>query len=167
MIERVRWDHADALALSEARRREIAKIYGRDGTEPAGSALDGPDAALFLVAYDDGRPVGCGALRVIADGVGEVKRMYVEPAARGGGAAAAILGALEAWAEQHGLHTLVLETGDLLAAAQRFYEREGYRRIPPFGPYVDSALSVCFEKHLDRFVGATLDLSERQPPSGG
>ena len=48
----------------------------------------------------------------------------------------------------HQLDTLVLETGDLLTAAQRFYEREGYTRIPPFGPYVGSSLSVCYETRL-------------------
>lgn len=152
VIEVVSWDHPDALALREARRRDIADTYGREHTEPIGSAATGPDVAVFLVAYDNGTAVGCGGLRVIADGVGEVKRMYVAPAMRGTGVSTAILKALEDWAVEHHLHSLKLETGDLLVAAQRFYEREGYQRVPPFGPYVESSLSICYEKQLSSSV---------------
>jgi GNAT superfamily N-acetyltransferase len=74
--------------------------------------------------------------------------MYVVPPVRGTGVATAILAALESWAIEHQIHVLRLETGDLLVAAQRFYEREGYAPIPPFGPYVGSALSRCYEKPL-------------------
>lgn len=148
MIDAVSWDHPDAVALREARRLEIAETYGREDSEPVGSAATGPDVAVFFVAYQDFRPVGCGGLRFIADGVGEVKRMYVEPASRGAGVSTAILKALESWAVEHSVRTLRLETGDLLVAAQRFYEREGFAPIPPFGPYVGSALSQCYEKQL-------------------
>lgn len=148
-IREVAWDHPDGVALREARRLDIAATYGRDGTEPVGSGATAADVALFVVAYDEGRAVGCGGLRVIGDGVGEVKRMYVAPPNRGTGASTAILHALEKWAVEHDIRTLRLETGDLLTAAQRFYEREGYRPIPPFGPYVGSSVSKCYEKHLD------------------
>ena len=148
MIQQVDWDHPDAVELREARRREIAVAYGRDGSEPVGSEASGPDIAVFLVAYNDGRAVGCGALRLLGDDVGEIKRMYVVPASRGTGTSTAILRALEAWAVEHHLRTLKLETGDLLVAAQGFYDREGYAPIPPFGPYVGSQLSRCYEKQL-------------------
>ena len=148
MIEAVGWDHPDAVALREARRLEIAETYGREDSEPAGSAATAADVSVFLVAYDDAVAVGCGALRVLAGGAAEVKRMYVVPAMRGTGISTAILRALEDWARERSIDRLVLETGDLLIPAQRFYEREGYRRIPPFGPYVGSALSVCYEKRL-------------------
>ena len=148
VIKAVAWDDPDAVALREARRREIAEIYGRDDSEPAGSAATGPDVAVFVVAYDSGAAVGCGGLRIIDDRVGEVKRMYVCPEHRGTGTATAVLRALETWAMDHELDVLRLETGDLLLPAQRFYEREGYERIPAFGPYVGSALSICYEKRL-------------------
>lgn len=150
MIKAVGWDHPDAIALREARRLEIAEIYGREDSEPAGSAATSEDVSVFVVAYDDDVAVGCGALRVLADGSAEVKRMYVSPHKRGTGTSTAVLRALEEWAREHSIDRLVLETGDLLTPAQRFYEREGYRRIPPFGPYVGSALSVCYEKQLAR-----------------
>lgn len=148
MIEAVAWDHPDAIALREARQQEIAEVYGREGSEPAGSEATGPDVAIFLVAYGDGCGVGCGGLRIIGDGVGEVKRMYVNPANRGTGVSTAILKALENWSVEHNVRTLRLETGDLLVAAQRFYEREGFTSIPPFGPYIGSSLSRCYEKQV-------------------
>ena len=149
VIDTVSWDHPDAIALREARRVEIAETYGREDSEPAGSAASADDVSLFVVAYDNGVAVGCGALRMLADGAAEVKRMYVVPTKRGTGVSTAILRALELWAVEHSIDRLVLETGDLLVPAQRFYEREGYQRIPPFGPYVGSALSVCYEKRLE------------------
>ena len=33
-------------------------------------------------------------------------------------------------------------------AAIRLYERLGFRRITPFGPYTDDPLSRCYEKSL-------------------
>ncbi len=148
MIGAVRWDHPDAVALRAARRLEIAETYGREDSQPVGSEATGPDVAVFFVAYRSGRAVGCGGLRIITDGVGDVKGMYVEPASRGTGVSTVILNALESWAVEHSVRTVRLETGDLLVAAQRCYEREGYSPIPPFGPYVGSALSRCYEKQL-------------------
>jgi putative acetyltransferase len=148
VIQRVAWDHPDAAVLREARRREIAEAYGREGSEPAGSEATGAEITVFLVAYDDGRAVGCGGLRLIGEGVGEIKRMYVVPARRGAAVSTAILMALEDCAVEHHLRVLRLETGDRLVAAQRFYEREGYVPIPPFGPYIGSTLSRCYEKPL-------------------
>jgi putative acetyltransferase len=43
---------------------------------------------------------------------------------------------------------LRLETGVDQAAAIRLYEAAGYRRIPPFGPYWDDPVSLCYEKML-------------------
>ncbi len=59
-----------------------------------------------------------------------------------------MLRTLEDDARARGWTRLVLETGDTMLPAQRFYAREGYAPIPLFGPYVGSDLSVCFEKVL-------------------
>jgi len=147
-IEPVPFDHADAVALRVAQRAELAARYGTPDSEP-GPAPTAADTTVFLLARDpDGTPVGCGALRALADGAGEVKRMYVVPQRRRSGVASAVLAALEAEAARRGWTQLRLETGTEQPDAMAFYERHGYRRIPNFGHYAGSDLSVCYARAL-------------------
>jgi putative acetyltransferase len=143
--------HPDAQRLLAELTAEITSMYadlGYDGTGGFTLAdVEGP-RAVFVVAYADGAPVGCGALRPYDAGIAEVKRMYTVPAFRGRGVAAAVLVALEGHARAFGYPVVRLETGDRQTGAIRLYERCGYRHIPPFGPYVAWADSVCFEKPL-------------------
>ncbi|MFL6113053.1 MAG: GNAT family N-acetyltransferase [Catenulispora sp.] len=146
VVNEVPWDNPQAAALRAALRIEIEALYGPD-SEP-GPPPSAADIALFLVAYADGLPVGCGALRPLEPGVAEIKRMYVVPQWRGRGVSGAVLSALEAAAGRRGWTTLRLETGPEQTAAIRFYERSGYVLIPGFGPYADQPLSVCYQREL-------------------
>jgi putative acetyltransferase len=112
---------------------------------------------FFLVARRQGRIVGCAALRrmpgevaTAGQGYGEIKRMMVEPAARGGGIGAALLARLEQQLVDDGLSLAVLETGAAQTAAVGLYQRAGYRRRAAFGGYPDNGLSLFYEKRLDR-----------------
>jgi GNAT superfamily N-acetyltransferase len=149
MIEERPWDDPAGAALRAAQRAELDLRYGSDDHEP-GTPPSAADIDVFLVAVDpaDGRAVGCGALRRLGPQTAEVKRMYVAPAGRGSGVAVALLRALEATARGRGWTTLRLETGPAQPDAIRFYEREGYRRIPLFGVYAGSDLSICYERAL-------------------
>lgn len=142
------WAHPDGAALRAAQVAEVGAVYGRPDSEPAGSEPSGADVTVFLVAYDGNKPLACGGLRLLPSGDAEVKRMYAVPAARGTGAATAVLRGLEDAARARGARTMRLETGDLLFAAQRFYLREGYSPIPAYGPYVGSDLSLCYARAL-------------------
>ena len=102
----------------------------------------------FVVGFVDGDPVACGALQHLDGGIGEIKRMYVVPQARGRGLSRRILAALEDLAVRQGLHTVRLETGAFLAPAVGLYTSSGYQTIPPFGQYVGHPASVCYEKAL-------------------
>jgi ribosomal protein S18 acetylase RimI-like enzyme len=62
--------------------------------------------------------------------------------------AARVLAALVARAADLDVSRLVLETGDRQPEAIALYERNGFRRIPRFGPYVDAVNSVCMERML-------------------
>ncbi|MEP6619555.1 MAG: GNAT family N-acetyltransferase [bacterium] len=110
----------------------------------------GPERGAFLVAFDDAtdRPLGCGAVRVIEPGTGELKRMYVVPEARGKAVGWALVTALEGSARWLQCSRVVLETGSRQHAAMRLYERMGYVRIPAFGEYVHSPVAVCFGKDI-------------------
>lgn len=151
-IEQVPFDHPDGARLRAAQRAELDARYGTDDHEP-GAVPSAADVPVFLVATDaDGRPIACGGLRPLAEEVldgpaVEVKRMFVEPGSRGSGVAAALLHELERRADSLGPGgRVVLETGTMQPDAMRFYEREGYRRIDLYGPYVGSDNSVCYER---------------------
>jgi GNAT superfamily N-acetyltransferase len=108
--------------------------------------FEGPRAA-WLVAYEDGRPVGCGGLCSPAPGVGEVKRLFVAADARGRGYGRTLLRELERLALAHGLHTMRMVTAELLDEARGLYETDGYvlvKRVAlPGGP-----VELEFEKPL-------------------
>ena len=123
--------------------RDLRRQDTESGTKPTAA-----DTPVFLVARLGDEPVGCGALRPYGDGRIELKRMYVRPAYRGRGLSRAILAALEDEARAEGATTVILETGDRQAEAIALYERHGYESIPKYGPYVDSPISLCYEKRL-------------------
>ncbi len=105
-----------------------------------------PPAGYFVVARLDGRPAGCGALKVKGEMIGEIKRMWTAPSARGLGVARRLLHTLEAKAREIGIGTLRLETNKALHEAQALYRGSGYREVEPFNdePYAHH----WFEKRL-------------------
>ena len=112
--------------------------------------ISGPGAG-FVVAWLENEAVGCGAWRPLAPGnpkMAEIKRMFVEPKARGRGISRLILSELENCARADGYSLVRLETGLRQPNALRLYDSSGYQRIEPYGRYRDDPLSVCFEKKL-------------------
>lgn len=83
---------------------------------------------VFLVAVNDGRLVGTGALLPEAAGVGRIVRMSVSAAERRRGIGRAVLRALIAAAAARGYTRIVLETTTTWADAIAFYEANGFRR---------------------------------------
>ena len=110
-------------------------------------ALAAPDVRFF-VARRAGDPIGCGALRIDRAGYGEIKRMFVTPAARGCSLGRRLLDAVEAEARAAGLGWLRLETGIHQPEALGLYRAAGYVARGPFGPYGPDPLSVFMEKAL-------------------
>ena len=95
--------------------------------------------------------VGCGAVRDIGDGAGEIKRMFVDPEIRGSKIGAAILDQLELHARRRGLNQLKLETSAKQQPALRLYEGFGFTRCEPWGEYIETPeTSLCFSKSLAR-----------------
>ena len=105
-----------------------------------------PPAGLFLVSYLRDAPVGCGALKHFADGVSDIKRMWVAEAARGLGLGRRLLTELEARAGEHGTRIVRLETSRFLTEAIALYVSAGYVEVPAFNdePFADH----WFEKRL-------------------
>lgn len=111
------------------------------------SSLTQPNVLFAVARTSEGAAVGCAAI-VVTPTYGEVKRMYVRPAARGQGAARRLLETLELQARAHGCTALMLETGPTMPEALALYERLGYKYRGPFGDYPDDPLSVFMAKAL-------------------
>lgn len=107
-----------------------------------------PDTTLFVARDANGAILGMGALRRHSDGVGEVKRMFVKPEARGLGVGGAILARIEDLARQEGISRVVLETGANFDAAKRVYERGGFSPSAPVLDYPPSAWTAFYAKSL-------------------
>ena len=94
-----------------------------------------PEGVLLLARIGE-RPVGCGALHYFPDGVADVKRMWVDPAARGLGLGRRLLVELEAAARRQGVGLLRLETNRSLVEAIALYRSLGYEEVEPFNDEV-------------------------------
>lgn len=157
------YDGAIARGLVEALSVDIEVRYADDPDDPDPAAhwrvsaeQVTPPRGLFVVAYIDGKPVGCGAFRPLPVGrphVAEIKRMYTTPQARRRGVSRALVARLESEAARSGYRWVQLETGRRQPEAMALYQSAGYHRIPPYGEYRDDQLSVCYAKNLDP-VGA-------------
>ncbi|MBJ7359862.1 GNAT family N-acetyltransferase [Nocardioides sp.] len=134
-------------ALIDALTVELADS-GYTDEETFGYSLDQLEASgVHLVGASlDGTLVGIGGVEIQGGGFAELKRFYVDPARRGQGVADALIEALLQHARERGATTVRLETGDKQHAAMRFYARHGFEVVPRFGPYVDSATSVCMSR---------------------
>jgi GNAT superfamily N-acetyltransferase len=103
-----------------------------------------------VVAYENEKPIGCGAIKEFEPGTMEVKRMFVMPEVRKKGIASKILNELEIWSLELSCSKCILETGKRQAEAIGLYKKSGYMAIPNYGQYANVENSVCFEKILNQ-----------------
>ena len=104
-------DQPDVVALVDeldAYQKPLYPAESHHGIDIA--ALLQPHVLFAVARDDDGAAVGCGAV-LAGPEFGELKRMYVQPRARGRGVGGALLRLLEAEALRRGCRVLKLETG--------------------------------------------------------
>ena len=101
-----------------------------------------------VLAYSEGEPAGCGAIKEYSAGTMEIKRMFVVADHRRKGIAAKILSELERWAAELSFSKCILETGKKQPEAIELYKKNGYKPIPNYGQYTGVENSVCFEKKI-------------------
>lgn len=99
--------------------------------EPDPKEFD-PPHGTFLVGTIDGRPVACGALKLVSPEVGYIKRMWVDGSLRGLGLGRRLLTALEDAAADLGCTTVQLETNRTLKEAIQLYRSAGYDEVSAF-----------------------------------
>ncbi len=139
----------DVVALIAALDRYQAGLYPAESNHLVPiDALAAPEVRFF-VARRGGEALGCGALRIDADGYGEVKRMFVAPRARGLSLGRRLLERIELEARRERLSCLRLETGIHQREALGLYRAAGFVERRPFGDYGPDPLSVFMEKPLE------------------
>ncbi len=129
---------------------ELSKILGvvfdrQTSGDPEAESLR-PPMGIFLLALSDGLPIGCCGLKGQGGGLGEVKRLWVSPAARGLGLSKTLMSEIEDHACRLGMTRLQLDTNGRLSAALALYRNDGWREIERYNdnPYAEH----FFEKSL-------------------
>jgi putative acetyltransferase len=148
VIAEERPDSPDAVALIGELDDHLGALYAVQSRHGFSVEKLLRDGVTFFVARDGGRPAGCGGVLLVGREYAEVKRMYVRPAFRGRRIGRLMLDHLVEHARQHGLTVIRLETGIHQREAIALYEARGFRKIPPFGPYRDDPVSLCYELQL-------------------
>jgi GNAT superfamily N-acetyltransferase len=105
-----------------------------------------PPEGVFLVGYEDRRPIAIGGLRRLQAEICEIKRMYVVPQARSRGVGRALLAALEDAGRKLGYQRVRLDAGPAQVHSRVLFEKTGYVQIPR---YNNNHIAVYFaEKQL-------------------
>jgi SAM-dependent methyltransferase/GNAT superfamily N-acetyltransferase len=144
-------DHLDLHELIAKLDRDISERYPKQGI--FGIDFHGPNIneVVFIIAYVDGLPAGCGAIRPLNSDCVELKRFFVDKEYRNTGIASKMLTFLENKARELGYRQIKLETGPKQPEAINLYKKFGYREIERFGEYIHSEDSLCFAKELHPF----------------
>ena len=140
-------DTPDASLLVGELDAELEPLYARESRHGYSVEKLVAEGVAFFVARVDGVAAGCGGIKVEGT-YAELKRMYVRQRFRGSGLSKRMLEHLAAHARDQGISLLRLETGIHQHAAIALYEGGGFRRVPPFGPYREDPVSICYEKRL-------------------
>jgi GNAT superfamily N-acetyltransferase len=167
-VELRRLESADELApaailarefgdwATERIRVELGIVVPPDADHPT-SVLDDllASGGRLYVAEVDRDVVGIGGLKLLDGRVGEIKRMYVRPEARGLGVGRAIVERLIADARELGCSAVYLESASFMHAAHALYRSVGF---VPSGPYagrefegVEHDVSIFMRLDLSRY----------------
>lgn len=146
------------IALTDPHQPEVSRLIAEADAYAASlypaesnhlldlDTLAAPEMRLFSIAID-GKILGCGGYWRHAD-YGEVKRVYIAPAARGLGLALKLMVHIEDDMRRHACTLARLETGVSQPQALGLYRRLGYVERSAFGDYAPDPLSVFMEKSL-------------------
>ncbi|MFN3536733.1 MAG: GNAT family N-acetyltransferase [Brevundimonas sp.] len=119
--------YAASLSVDLAYQNFEMELAGMPG------AYEPPGGELFIARSASGTALGCVALRLLqGDGAGEMKRLFLTPAARGRGVGRALTQAVIDKAADLGCRELRLDTLPDMTAAIGLYEAMGFRRIDPY-----------------------------------
>ena len=133
-IEYVAWVFAEIETAFGMTARDI---LGADVPDYVASVIDkicgdSPPRGVFYLVEAAGQVVAMGGLRSSADGIAELKRVYVRPAGRGRRLGEALATRLVADARTFGYRTVRLDTLPFMRSAQALYETMGFVDCAPY-----------------------------------
>ena len=138
----------EARALVKDLDNYLLELYPTDSNHLDSIEELSKPHVYFLGAFENGQPLGCGAVKLLDEGYGEIKRVYVKSSAREKGVGRKLLLALENIAAGAGYSVLRLETGIYQPEAMKLFEASGYIKIDSFGDYPNDPLSIFMEKKI-------------------
>ncbi|WP_320201627.1 GNAT family N-acetyltransferase [Agrobacterium sp. rho-13.3] len=138
----------EILRLMDMSNAYMASLYPAESNHMVDIAtLEKPNVSFF-VARHEGKIVGCCALVAADDGTAEIKRMFVDPDARGLRIGKLMMEALVGRGQQLGISAIRLETGISQPEAIGLYRKAGFLEIEAFPPYRPDPLSMFMELKL-------------------
>jgi len=148
MIEIRRTDsqNSEFIRLVQLLNSELAK---RDGASHPLSQFNTINHLKYVVlAFKEGKAIGCGAISRYENEAMEIKRMYVSSELRGQRIGEKMLSELENWARELGITKCLLFTGSKQPEANKLYQRNGYKQIQKYGKLKDIPDCLCFAKDM-------------------
>ncbi len=111
-----------------------------------------PPEGIYYIIQKNGFIIGMGALRTIKKGIGEIKRMYIQPNYRGNGYGKEMLKLLLQKGKEFGYSSVRLDTGEFMTAAQQVYQLAGFQERER---YLESEVPTSFIIHwlfMEKFI---------------
>lgn len=143
----IRVDDLTGPEIAELLQEHLTSMYQHSPPESVHALpiekLREPDITFWSV-WEDGRLLGCGALKELDPHHGEIKSMRTAEKHRRKGVGRAVLTHIIAEARRRGYDRVSLETGSMAAfePARKLYERAGFTYCDPFGQYLLDPNSV-------------------------
>lgn len=122
-----------SAALGHSKAEEVGKLsFNQTGLQ------------IAVIAWHDGKAVGCGLLRQEDNDRAEIKRLFSEHP----GVGSALLHYLQLAAEKRGFPKVLAAVRIMNAKAVNFFLEKGFKKCPSYGKYRYSSQTLCLEKLL-------------------
>lgn len=119
-------------------------LANTQGEETYKQDFQGGGLLVALIAWHDGKAVGCGLLRREDATRAEIKRLYSATP----GVGSALLQALELQAKNQGFTSILAAARILNGKAVNFFLHKHFKKCASYGKYRYSSQTICLEKSL-------------------